>query len=340
MGVSIAVRLFRRGPRPAAWCGLALGAVLGLMALAPARAQSPAWPAHPVRFIVPLTAGGSNDFVARVIAERLQPALGQPVVVENRPGAGGNVGTEYTAHQPPDGYTILLSSNTHVMNVSFYRHLPYDPLRDFEPISLAATVPFVMTVNSSLPVHNLAEFLAYARAHPGQVTYGSAGVGTPHQLSAELLRTMTAIEMTHVPYKGAAGIVPALLGGEITMTIGAINSLLPHIRQGKLRAIAVAADHRTAILPDVPTIAESGLPGFNIEIWLGVLAPAGTPRPIIDRLNAEINKIVRDPEVIRDKLNPNGLEGVGSTPEQYREVMRKDLVRYAKIAKDAHIEPE
>jgi len=330
---------FARAARAMAAATVAVAALV--VCPAPARAQAAAWPTHPIRFIVPLTAGGSNDFIARVIAERLQPVLGQPVVVENRPGAGGNVGTEYVGHQPPDGYTILLSSNTHVMNLSFYRKLPYDPIRDFEPVSLIATVPFVMTVNAGLPVRTLREFIDYARAHRGEVTYGSAGVGTPHQLSAELLKSMTGIEMTHVPYKGAAGIVPALIGNEITVTIGAINSLLPHIRAGRLRPIAVAADHRTALLPDLPTIAEAGpLPGFDIEIWLGVLAPAGTPRAVVDRLNAEINRIVRDPEVVRDKLHPNGIEPVGTTPERYTEVMKEDIVRYQKIARDAKIQPE
>ena len=317
-----------------------IGVLMCSVAL-PSQAQSTSWPNRPMRIIVPLTTGGSSDLIARILAERLAVALGQPVVVENKPGAGGNVGTEYVSHQAPDGYTLLLSSNTHVINLSFFAHLPYDPIKDFEPISMVATVPFVMTVNSSLPVHSVKEFIDYARARPGTITYGTAGIGTPHHLSAELLKSMTGIEMTHVPYKGAAQLVPALLGNEVTVTVAAINTLLPHMRSGKLRALAVSADHPFDVLPDVPTIADAGgLPGFSIDVWLGVLAPAGTPRPIIDRLNMEINRIMRDPQIIRDRLNAMGVASVGSTPERYMEVMKSDIARYAKIARDAHIQPE
>ncbi len=320
-------------------CTLVAG--LGLALVAATGFAQQAWPARPIRLVVPLTTGGSNDLMARILAERLPSVLGQPVVVENKPGAGGNVGTEYVARQPPDGYTLLLSSNTHVINLSFFAKLPYDPIKDFEPVSLVATVPFVMTVNSSLPVNTVKEFIAYARANPGKVSYGTAGIGTPHHLSAELMKSMTGIDMVHVPYKGAAQIVPALLGNEITVTIGAVNTLLPHIRSGKLRALGVTADHTFTVLPEVPTIAEAGgLPGFAIDVWLGVLAPAGTPRPIIDRLNADIRRIVFDPQVIRERLNVMGVDPAGSTPEQYMEVMKADIPRYAKIARDAHIKPE
>lgn len=316
-------------------------ALAALQLAAPAaRTQSTTWPIRSIKFVVPLTPGGANDYMARLFAERLQSVFGQPVVVENRPGVGGNIGTDYVAKQPPDGYTLLLSANTHVINPSFFTKLPYDPLKDFEPISLVGTIPFVLTVNAATPVNNLKEFLALARAKPGAVTFGTAGIGTPHHLAAELLKSMTGVDMVHVPYKGAAGIVPALLSGEITCTIGAINSLLPHIKSGKLRALAIAADTRTPSLPDVPTIAEAGLPGFNIDVWFGVLAPAGTPRTVIDRLNTEINKYVRDPQVIREKLNPVGIEAVGTTPERYMEVMKADLAKYTKIARDANIKPE
>jgi tripartite-type tricarboxylate transporter receptor subunit TctC len=319
-----------------AFAGVALVVLSGS-----ASAQGANWPNRPLRIIVPLTTGGSNDQMARILAEKLPAVLGQPVVVENRPGAGGNVGTDYVARQPADGYTLLLSSNTHVINLSFFAKLPYDPIKDFEPVSLVATVPFVMTVNSSLPVRNVKEFIAYARTNRGQVTYGTAGIGTPHHLSAELLKSMTGIEMTHVPYKGAAQIVPALLANEITVTIGAINTLLPHIRSGRLRALAVSADHTFSVLPDVPTMADAGgLPGFSIDVWLGVLAPAGTPRPIVDRLNAEIRRIVFDPQVVRERLSVMGVEPAGSTPEQYLEVMKADIPRYARIARDARIQAE
>jgi len=303
-------------------------------------AQTPAWPNRPIRFIVPLPPGGANDLLARVFAEKLQPVLGQPVVVENKPGAGGNVGTEYVGHQPADGYTLLLSSNTHVINVSFFTKLPYDPIKDFEPVTLVATIPFVFTVNSSLPVRDLKEMIAYLRAHPGS-TYGTAGIGTPHHLGAELLKTMTGVDITHVPYKGAAFLVPALLSNEVTFSIASISSLVPHFKSGKLRALAVASESRTPLLPDVPTMAEAGpLPGYAIDVWFGVLAPAGTQRAVVDRLNAEINKVLQDPDVVKNRLNPVGLAPVGTTPERYMEVMKADLVKYSKITKDAGIRPE
>ncbi len=306
-----------------------------------ASAQTEAWPNRVIKIIVPLTPGGSNDFLARLFAEQLQTRLGQPVVVENKPGAGGNVGTEFVAKQPPDGYTILISSNTHVVNLNFFPKLPYDPIKDFEPISLVATIPFVFAVNANLPAKTVREFVALAKAKPGTFTYGTAGIGTPHQLAAELLNVRGGIDMVHVPYKGAAGIVPALLASEITCTIGAMNSLLPHFRSGKLRPLAVAAATRTPLLPDVPTIAEAGpFPEYAVDIWLGVLAPAGTPRTFIDRLNAEINRIVRDPQIMKDRLNPIGIESVGTTPERYMEIMKADIVKYARLVKEAKIKVE
>jgi len=195
-------------------------------------------------------------------------------------------------------------------------------------------------VNSNLPLTNVKEFLAYARSHPGS-TYATAGIGTPHHLGAELLRTMTGIEITHVPYKGAAFLVPALLTGEVTFSIASMSSLVPHFKSGKLRALAVASETRTSLLPDVPTIAEAGpLPGYSIDVWFGVLAPAGTPRIIVDRLNAEINRVLQDPKVVKERLNPVGLSPVGTTPERYMEIMKADLVKYAKITKDAGIKPD
>ena len=316
---------------------LALSAVL---ALPVGEAGAQAWPSRPIRFVVPYPPGGSNDILARLFAERMQANLGQPVVVENKPGAGANIGTEFVAKSAPDGYTLLLSSNVHVINVNFFAKLPYDPIKDFQPVSLVAIVPFVLTVNSNLPVTTMKEFLAYVRAKPG-ATFATAGIGTPHHLAAELLKTMTGIEIVHVPYKGAAFLVPALLAGEVTFSIAAINSLLPHYKSGKLRPLAVVSTARTPLLPDVPTMAEAGpLPGYGLDAWLGVLVPAGTPRAIVDRLNIEINRVVRDPQIIKEKFNPIGLSAVGTTPEQYMDAMKADLVKYAKITKDAGIKPE
>lgn len=318
---------------------LALGAAVALPA-GEAAAQA-GWPSRPIRFVVPLPPGGSPDYLSRLLAERLQPALGQPLVVENKPGAGGNIAREFVARQPADGYTILMSESSHVMAAGIGARLPYDPIKDFQPISLAATIPFGLTVNAGMPVHSLKEFIAYAKASPRPLTYGTAGIGAPHHFAVELLRSMTGINVVHVPYKGSAGIIPALLSGEIDFTIAAVNSLLPHFKSGKLRPIAMAGSSRTAILPDVPTIAEAGpLPSYAVDVWLGVMAPAGTPRSIIDRLNGEINRVVRDPQIVRERLNTVGLEAVGTTPEQLLEVMQADLAKYTKLAREAQIKPE
>jgi len=322
------------------WTVLALSAVLALP-VGGARAQGGAWPIRPIRFVVPLPPGGSPDYLSRLLAEHLQPMLGQPLIVENKPGAGGNIAREFVARQPADGYTILMSESSHIMAAGIGAKLPYDPIKDFQPISLAATIPFGLTVNASTPVRSLKEFLDFAKSAPRPLTYGTAGVGAPHHFAAELLRSMTGINIVHVPYKGSAGIIPALLSGEIDFMIGAVNSLLPHFKAGKLRPIAVAGSSRTAILPDVPTIAEAGpLPGYAVDVWLGVMTPAGAPRPIVDRLNGEINRIVRDPQVIKDRLTPVGLEPVGGTPEQFLDVMKAELAKYAKVARDARIRPE
>jgi len=319
---------------------LVSSAVLALAA-GESAAQSGAWPSRPIRFVVPLPPGGSPDYLSRLLSERLQPVLGQPFVVENKPGAGGNIAREFVARQPADGYTILMSESSHVMAAGIGAKLPYDPIKDFQPISLAATIPFGLTVNASMPVRSLKEFLDFAKAAPRSLTYGTAGVGAPHHFAAELLRSMTGINIVHVPYKGSAGIIPALLSGEIDFTIGAVNSLLPHFKAGKLRPIAMAGSSRTAILPEVPTIAEAGpLPGYAVDVWLGVMAPAGAPRPIIDRLSNEINRIIRDPQIIEDRLTPVGLESVGTTPEQFLDVMKAELAKYAKVARDAGIRPE
>ena len=299
------------------------------------------WPSRSIRFVVPLPPGGSPDYLSRLLAEHLQPVLGQPFVVENKPGAAGNIARDFVAKAPADGYTILMSESAHIMSAAVGAKLPYDPINDFQPISLAATIPFGLTVNSAMPVHTLNEFIAYARKSPKPLTYGTAGIGAPHHLAVELLRSMTGINVVHVPYKGSAGIIPALLSGEIDFTIAAENSLLPHYKSGKLRPIAIAASTRTAILPDVPTIAEAGpLPGYAVNVWLGVMAPAGTPRPIVDRLNAEVNKIVRDPQIVKERMNTVGLEAVGSTPEQLLETMKTELVKYTKLAREAGIKPE
>jgi tripartite-type tricarboxylate transporter receptor subunit TctC len=323
------------------FAALTLLAAAALAAVPAAAQQGAAWPTRTVKIVVPHAPAGGTDLLARLLAERLQVALGQPFIVENKPGAGINIGTEYVARAPADGYTLLVTTNTHAMNVAFWKKLPYDPIKDFAPISLIATSPLLMVVNAEFPAKNIGEFVALAKAKPGVLAYGSTGVGTPQHLAPAMLESAAGIEMIHVPYKGAGPVVNALLGNEIATAVGAVNSLLPHVRTGKLRAIAVADATRSQLLPDVPTIAEAlPLPGFSVQLWYAVLAPAGTPKPIIDRLNAEINRIVRDPALQKEKLAPLGLEGVGTTPDKLLAVMKADIPKYLKAAQDARITPE
>jgi tripartite-type tricarboxylate transporter receptor subunit TctC len=320
---------------------LFLAAVAAAAGLCTGSAEAQSWPSRPIRIVVPLPPGGSPDYCARLISEKLQPVLGQPLVVENKPGASGHIARDLVAKAPADGYTLLMTEASHVISAAVGAKLPYDPINDFQPIALVATIPFGLTVNSSMPVRSLKEFIEHAKASPRALTYGTAGVGSPHHFAVELLRASTGIDVVHVPYKGSAGIIPALLSGEIDFTIAAVNSLVPHFRSGKLRPIAMAGSSRTALLPEVPTIAEAGpLPGFSMDVWLGVMAPAGTPRPIVDRLNGEINRIFRDPQVIKERLNKVGLEPLGSTPERMLEVMTAELAKYTKVARDARIKPE
>ncbi|HSD43687.1 MAG TPA: tripartite tricarboxylate transporter substrate binding protein [Burkholderiales bacterium] len=320
-----------------------LAAAAGL-ALAPvaSRAQGGPYPNRPIRLVVPLPPGGSPDYLSRLLAEKLPPVLGQPIVVENKPGAGGTIGRELVARAAPDGYTLGMTESAHVLSASLGAKLPYDPIRDFEPIALTGMIPFVLAVNASFPAQTLNEFVAAAKARPDTLTYGSAGIGAPHQFAAELLATMTGIQVVHIPYKGSAGIIPALLANEISFTIGAVNSLLPHFRSGKLRALGVASSKRSAVIPDVPTIAEAGpLPGYAVDIWLGVIAPAGTPRPIIERLNAEVNRVTGDPQIVRERLLPVGIEPIApGSPERFVEVMKADLEKYTTIARNAKMKAE
>jgi tripartite-type tricarboxylate transporter receptor subunit TctC len=309
-----------------------------LLLAAAARAQGN-WPSRPLKMIVPLPPGGSPDFTARLLAERLQGPLGQALVVENKVGANGAIAREFVARQPNDGYTLFMTESAHVMTASFGKQA-VDPIKDFEPIVMMARTPFVLAVNASLGVNTLAEFIALAKSRPGQLNYGSSGNGAPHHFAAEMLRSAARIEVVHVPYKGSAAIIPALLSNEIAFTIGGINSLLPHFRSGKLKAIAVAGAQRTAVMPDLPTIAEAGpLPGFAMDVWVGLVGPANLPRAVVERLNAEANKILRD-EDSRARLLAVGLEPVGGTPEAMGATMRADLDKFAKIAAAAHIKAD
>ena len=317
-------------------CVLRVLCVFAVLFCAALAASAQPYPSRLVRIVVPLPPGGSNDVVARIVAEKLAPALGQPVVVDNRPGASGNIGTELVAKSAPDGHTLFMANTAHVINPSLFAKLPYDPIRDFAPIALMSSAHFALVVHPSVPARSVKEFIAVARARPGSLTYASSGNGAPHHLAMELLKSMARVDLTHIPYKGAGQFVPALVAGEVSSVIGAISSLLPHVQTGRLRILGMAGNRRTPLLPEVPTISEAALPGFALDNWGGMLAPAGTARSIIDRLNGEIVKALRDPQVV-ERLASQGIELIPSTPDEFQAVMKAHMAKWAKVVKAAGI---
>lgn len=291
-------------------------------------------PSKPLRILVPYAAGGLPDVLARTIGQRLSELTGQPVVAENRPGAGGVAATEAVLRAPPDGATLLVAdSSIYSIGPSLNRKLPFDPVRDLAPVVNASDAPVFLVVNSALPARSLQELLAHARAKPG-LAYGSSGVGTGHHLAVELMRAMSGVELTHVPYKGAAQSVPAVVAGDVAFTFGGFSSVAPHARSGKLRILAVNTGKRTVISPDTPTVAEAGLPGYELNITIGFLTAAGVPKPVIEALSAEFNKALATPEV-RQRLLALGIEPTGSTPDQFSEAIRLELRQYAELVKKA-----
>jgi tripartite-type tricarboxylate transporter receptor subunit TctC len=304
----------------------------------PAFAQ--VYPSKPIRLIVPFAAGGGNDNVARLVGKRLADSLGQPVVVDNRPGAGGVVGAELAAKAPPDGYTLFLGGvGSHAINPNLHAKLPYDPIRDFAPVELLAKAPLVLVVHPSVPVHDVAEFIAYARAHPGRLNFASNGNGSSSQLAAVMFDSMAGINMVHVPYKGLSPALTDLLSGQVQLMFSSVVAILPHIKAGKLRGLAVTGAKRLALMPELPTIAEAGLPGYEASSWYGILAPAGTPRDIVARLNAELAKAIEQPEV-RNSLLAEGAEPAGGSPEQFAAHIRAEKERLGKIIREANIRME
>lgn len=298
------------------------------------------YPGKPIRLIVPFAAGGGNDNVARLVGKRLADSLGQPVVIDNRPGAGGVVGAELAAKSAPDGYTLFLGGvGSHAINPNLHAKLPYDPIKDFAPVSLLAQAPLVLVVHPSVPVHDVAEFIAYARAHPGRLNFASNGNGSSSQLAAVLFGSMAGVDMVHVPYKGLAPALTDLLAGEVQLMFSSVVAILPHIKAGKLRALAVTGAKRLAFMPELPTIAESGLPGYEASSWYGILAPAGTPRDIVMKLNAELAKALEQPEV-RNSLLAEGAEPAGGSPERFAAHIRAEMERLGKIIRDAKIRLE
>jgi tripartite-type tricarboxylate transporter receptor subunit TctC len=302
----------------------------------PAVAQQ-TYPSKPIRLIVPYPAGGATDFFARFVFARMSETLGQQVVVENRPGAGTAIGASEVARSAPDGYTLLLGdAGTYAFNPTLYKKLAYDPVRDFSPVSLTGRFALILAVNPSVDAKNVREFVAAAKARPGQINYGAPGPGSPIHLAMEFFRQRAGLDMAPIPYKGGADAMNDLLGGRISAMFPDIASALPQIRGGKLRALAVASEKRVAALPDLPTIGESGYPGFEAWAWQGFVAPAKTPRPVIDRLNAEFAKVMAEP-AIRQKLSESGFEPQTSTPEQFADYMKAEIAKWAKVIRESNI---
>ena len=305
-----------------------------LCTIAAAAALAQGFPSKPVRVLVPYAPGGAPDTLARVTGLSLAEGIGQQVIVENRPGAGGVVAAEVLMRSPPDGHTLMVAdSSIYSVNPNLNTKLPFEPLRDFAPVSLASNSWLFLVVNASLPVQNVREFIELARARPG-MNYGSSGNGTSHHLAMELVKTITGVELTHVPYKGTGQSVPALLAGEVPVMFAAINTILPHARAGKLRILAVATAARSPLQPQIPTLEEAGVPGCVLQTSFGFLAAANTPRELLNRLSSEINKALAVPEV-RQRLASAGLHAVGSTPEQFAELIREELQRFGKLVRAA-----
>ncbi|HYF60336.1 MAG TPA: tripartite tricarboxylate transporter substrate binding protein [Burkholderiaceae bacterium] len=310
--------------------------VLALLFTASVSAQS--WPSRPVRLIVPYPAGGATDILGRIISEKLAPMIGQPVIVENRAGASGNIGFDAVAKAAPDGYTLLMATANITINRAFNDKLPYNVLTDFQPISQVVSSQNLLVARPTLPVSNVRELIAYGKANPGKLTYGSSGIGTP-LLCVELLKALGGITAVHVPYKGDTPAITDLMGGQVDLYCSTIVGLAPFTKTGKLKALGVTSNRRADSIPDVPTIAEAGVQGYELSSWYGVLAPANTPRAIVDQLNAAIVKIVAMPDV-QQKMIEGGSEPKSSTPAELMDRIRSDTDKFTRLVKEANIKAE
>jgi tripartite-type tricarboxylate transporter receptor subunit TctC len=331
-------RTFHRGARRRSLMAASL-ALLGLgtcLGTPPARAQTTWQPTKPVSLVVPFPAGGTTDVLARALAERLTPVLGQTVIVESKPGAGATLGADMVAKARPDGHTLLVGAVHHTIATSVYRKLPYDFQKDLVPLTTIAVVPNVLVVNASSPVKNVADLVAQAKAAKDPLSYGSNGNGTAQHLIGTQFQNLTGTTLLHVPYKGSGPLTTDLLGGQVTMSFDTITPVLPHIKAGKLRPLAVSTATRSSALPDVPTLAEAGLKGFDIGTWFGVLAPAGTPKEATTRLASEMAKIIQSPE-FRKRMEEIGAEPVGDTPEQMARRIKDETEKFARLVKEARV---
>ena len=312
---------------------LAITLLVSVAAPNAAAQSAAAYPNRAVRLVIPFPPGGPLDIIGRVIAQKAGDAWGQSVVVDNRPGAGGNIGADLVAKSPPDGYTILMGAlSTHAVNPSLYGKMPYDAVKDFAPITLVAITPNVLVVNASLPVNTAKEFVAYAKANSGKLAFGSGSNGSAGHLAGELFKVETATDIVHVPYKGGAPATQALLAGDTQFMFDNLANATPQVKAGKLKALAVTTAERSKLAPDLPTMAEAGLPGFDISTWFGLLAPAGTPKDVIAKWNAEVTKILNSPDM-RERLTAQGAEPAPTTPEQFAAFIQSEIPKYARIVR-------
>jgi len=290
------------------------------------------YPARPVKIIVPFAAGGPADVYARVLGEKLSRAMGQPFVIEDMPGGGSIVGTAAVQNSPPDGYTLLMMSNTHTVNESLIKKKPFELMRDFVPVAPVNYSDLVLVVHPSVPAKTLKEFIALAKAKPGELNYASSGPGTPYHMAGELFKSMAGVDIVHVPYKGSSGARTDILGGQVQMMFDAIPTMAPNVRAGKLRALGTSGEQRSSVLPEVPTVSEAGVPGYEATIWLGIMAPKGTPKEIVDKLNAEITKAANSPET-KAEWARQGAVAMSMKPDEFDKYLRQDIEKWAKVVK-------
>lgn len=319
------------------WRAVALAITL-LFPAAETAAEATRYPVRPVRLVNPFTPGGSVDIVARALAQKLNEAWGQPVIVDNRPGAGTTIGTALVVRAAPDGYTLLATTGTVAVNVSLYRNLPFDPVKDLAPVALLVQTPNVLAVHPSVPAKSVQELVSLAKAKPGQLVYASSGAGTSTHLTMELFTSLAKIDMLHVAYKGATPAVAALIGGEVQVIFNPITAMLPQARLGKVRALAVSSGARVEIAPDLPTVAESGLPGFESIVWYAMFGPGATPRSVMQQLNAAVNRILQQPET-REHFLKIGMVPIGGTAEALGEYLKLEIARWARVVKEAGVKP-
>jgi tripartite-type tricarboxylate transporter receptor subunit TctC len=302
-------------------------------AIVPALAQN--YPDKPIRFVVPFAPGGGTDIIARVMAQKLSEAFGQSVVVDNRGGAGGTIGAEIAAKSTPDGYTMIMVSGSYAVNAGLYK-LAYDPLNGIEPVSLVGTTPFILALHPSVPAKSVKELIALAKAKPGSINYASTGTGGITHMTTELFRLMANVNIVHIPYKGTGPALNDVIGGQVQMIFGAILATLPHVKSGRLKGIAVTGPKRSDAAPELPTVAESGLPGYEVTLWYGVWGPKGIPKAVVSRWNSELVKILRSADM-KSRLATEGLEAVGSTPDEFRAHLKAEIAKWAKVIKDANV---